>query len=196
MARKISREIGLSCTALLFACSMLFSQEKTIPETSINLVFNAGLTTSLASNGSTIGGQYGLSLDHRINKRFGFSAGMSYWLLNIPRTVEFQSPSIAANWSLLETQALFKFYPFNDFNFSLIGGPSHGIIIKEDIYLDGLLYNTIWANAGIEYTLKTKSALNVAFGALAKTGNIYEIEYGQIFVLNLFAKLGLSSLRT
>ncbi len=196
MEIKIPRRIcGL--LGLIFFCSMSFAQETNDlqSQTSISLVFQTGFSNSLMFNGYTIGGAYGMVTDHRFTDSWGISAGAYLWLLNIPTQEAYQSPDLADHWMLLETQALAKYYPLGKKStFSLLAGPSHGIILKDAGYFPGLNYNTLWLNAGFEYNFTPKSSLNASVGCIAKTGNIYDDVYGQLFTMNVFFKLGLSSL--
>ncbi len=180
--------------ALLFPFVGLSQSQTSLGSTSIGLQYGVGLDLNQEFQGSSIGGSYGIVLDHFVKSNIGVTVATVVQALNTPNGDTFSAASNADNWTLLKTRAMAMYAPAKEIpNFRIMLGGSHGLILKEAGFLPGLQYNTFWFESGLAYDIRMKRGLKTTIGILNSLGNIYDERYGYMLSTQLFFGFSLLS---
>lgn len=171
----------------------LKGQDSNASRTSFQLVYTPNLSIGHLTNGSSIGGDWGVQLSYKITDQLQVCLGMSYLLVNFSRFQGYASPEGGVNLALLETPLLLQFTPIKAFEqFSIYTGIGHGLIVKHNDYLPGLKYNTLIGYLGIEYNLFNKEHLKIDMGGKYRFLDIYNEAYGSISTIGVQIKAGIT----
>ena len=179
---------------LFFLTLSLVSQETTTSNTSLSLSYAVNLTSSPMLSSHSIGGDWGLVLDHQlVDSRFGLTAGIYYSLVHVGFEDEFTPPDEALEFGFLQsafgvTYSLLPRSRALRLRLSYI----HGLIRESDNF--GLSnFNIPIVAGGVEYQIPTHSKLLLAVGWQL---NVYAIDrdnLGRQWTNALYFKVGMGS---
>ncbi len=179
---------------LFFFTFSLVSQETTSSSTSLSLSYAVNLTTSPLLSSYSIGGDWGLVLDHQfVDSRFGLTTGIYYSLVHVGFENEFTPPDEALEFGFLQSAFGLFFAPLSNTN-TLRARLSylHGLVIEsDDVILSN--FNIPQVAAGIEYRVPTKSNLALSLGWQLTVYSIAKERLGRQWTNALVFKLGLGN---
>ncbi len=172
----------------------LTAQDETSASTSIALAYGINVTSSPLLSSQSIGGDWGLVLDHQLaNSRFGLTTGIYYSLVHVGFQDEFTPPSEALEFGFLLSAFGVTYSPLpRSRSLRLRLSYIHGLIRESDNF--GLSnFNIPIIAGGIEYQIPTSSKLHLAVGWQL---NVYAIDrdnFGRQWTNALHFKVGMGS---
>jgi len=185
---------------MFFACQ-LNAQDNldshSVKNTSLNLVLGPNVTYSSEPKSFSIGGHWGISLDHRFQDQpYGLSVGIHYNLIHIGDNGERFTPAAqATEFDILETSLSGFLIPFEELeNFRIRLGISQGLIVGLNTFgLPGLNYNVLMGRFGMSYNIPTNSNLAAAVAWDYKYYKIYSDLYGFHITSVISLRLGIKT---
>ncbi len=177
---------------VMFMGDSLLSQKLENKPTSISLRYGSNLTFSTDPIGSSVGGLWGLEVDHyQTHNTFGFTTGISYSLINVGFE-PFTPPSEADGYKLLDTSLGILYAPFNGMqSFRIRLGYAHSFIVDSSAFIND--YNRGKAIIGFEHIFETLTNFHASFGVETLIYKLNEERHGQNITGQIFLKFGLKS---